>query len=93
MAVEWEFWIDVGGTFTDCIYRRPDNSVSTLKVLSSGITKGMVEEISGTDRIVDAGRVGDPDGFWAGYTIRFLSESGHTIHTARVRKSQNTKRN
>jgi len=90
MAAEWEFWIDVGGTFTDCIYRRPDNSVSTLKVLSSGITKGIVEEISGTDRIVDAGRVGDPDGFWAGYTIRFLSDSGHTSHTARVRKSQGT---
>ena len=90
MAAEWEFWIDVGGTFTDCIYRRPDNSLSTLKVLSSGITKGMVEEISGTDRIVDAGRVGDPDGFWMGYTIRFLSESGQTIHTARVRKSQDT---
>jgi 5-oxoprolinase (ATP-hydrolysing) len=90
MAAEWEFWIDVGGTFTDCIYRRPDNSVSTLKVLSSGITKGLVEEISGADRIVDAGRVGDPDGFWAGYTVRFLSESGQTTHTARVRKSQDT---
>lgn len=88
MAAEWEFWIDVGGTFTDCIYRRPDNSVSTLKVLSSGISKGIVEEISGTDRIVDACRIGDPDGFWTGYTIRFLSESGRAIHTARVRKSQ-----
>ncbi len=88
MAAEWEFWIDVGGTFTDCIYRRPDNSVSTLKVLSSGISKGIVDEISGTDRIVDTCRIGDSDGFWTGYTIRFLSESGRAIHTARVRKSQ-----
>ncbi len=88
MAAEWEFWIDVGGTFTDCICRGPDNSMSTLKVLSSGITKGFVEETSGTDRVVDAGRVGDPDGLWAGYTIRFLNDSGCTIHTARVRKSQ-----
>lgn len=88
MAAEWEFWIDVGGTFTDCIYRRPDNSVSTLKVLSSGITKGIVEETSGTDRFVDLGRVGDPDGFWTGYTIRFLDDFGHVIHTARIRKSQ-----
>ena len=88
MAAEWEFWIDVGGTFTDCIYRRPDDSVSTLKVLSSGITKGVVEETSGTDRFVDLGRVGDPDGFWTGYTIRFLDDGGCVIHSARVRKSQ-----
>lgn len=88
MPAEWEFWIDVGGTFTDCIFRRDDDSVSTLKVLSSGITKGIVNEVSGTDRIVDDGRVGDPGDFWAGYTIRFLSESGQTVHTARVRKSQ-----
>jgi 5-oxoprolinase (ATP-hydrolysing) len=88
MAAEWEFWIDVGGTFTDCIYRRLDNSVSTLKVLSSGITKGIVEETSGTDRFVDLGRVGDPDGFWTGYTIRFLDDSGRVIHSARIRKSQ-----
>lgn len=88
MAAEWEFWIDVGGTFTDCIYRRPDSSVSTLKVLSSGITKGIVEETSGTDRFVDLGRVGDPDGFWAGYTVRFLDDAGRVIHSARIRKSQ-----
>ncbi len=88
MAAEWEFWIDVGGTFTDCIYRQPDNSVSTLKVLSSGITKGIVEETSGSDRFVDLGRVGDPDGFWKGYTIRFLDDSGRVVHSARVRRSQ-----
>lgn len=87
MAAEWEFWIDVGGTFTDCIYRRPDNSVSTLKVLSSGITKGIVEETSGTDRVVDPGRVADPDGFWMGYTIRFLDDAGRVIHSARIRNS------
>ena len=88
MAAKWEFWIDVGGTFTDCIYRRPDDSVSTLKVLSSGITKGIVEETSGTDRFVDLGRVGDPGGFWTGYTVRFLDDSGRVIHSARIRKSQ-----
>lgn len=88
MAAEWEFWIDVGGTFTDCIYRRPDDSVSTLKVLSSGITKGIVEETTGTDRIVDSARRGDPEGFWSGYTIRFLNDAGLPVHTATVRKSQ-----
>ena len=23
----WQFWLDVGGTFTDCIARRPDGSL------------------------------------------------------------------
>ena len=88
MAAEWEFWIDVGGTFTDCIFRRPDGSISTLKVLSSGITKGVIEETSGTDRIVDGARQAEPDGFWNDYTVRFLDDAGRPVHTARIRMSQ-----
>ena len=34
-SAAWEFWIDVGGTFTDCIGRAPDGAVRTCKVLSS----------------------------------------------------------
>ncbi len=30
----WEFWIDRGGTFTDCIARRPDGATVVEKVLS-----------------------------------------------------------
>ena len=30
----WEFWIDRGGTFTDCIARAPDGTSQTVKVLS-----------------------------------------------------------
>jgi len=31
----WEFWIDRGGTFTDCIARAPDGSLREAKLLSS----------------------------------------------------------
>ncbi len=31
----WEFWIDRGGTFTDCIGLAPDGSLHTAKLLSS----------------------------------------------------------
>ncbi len=31
----WSFWLDRGGTFTDCLGRAPDGSVHTTKVLSS----------------------------------------------------------
>ena len=31
----WEFWIDRGGTFTDCIARAPDGRQREVKLLSS----------------------------------------------------------
>ena len=43
----WEFWIDVGGTFTDSFARRPDGTLAHYKVLSSGVIKGAVGPGSG----------------------------------------------
>ncbi len=80
----WEFWIDVGGTFTDCIARSPNDELVTLKVLSSGVTKGQVEETGGTDCFVDSSRCDDPVDFWSGYEIRFLDGEGNATHKARV---------
>ncbi|MBL8854474.1 MAG: hypothetical protein JNK57_10950, partial [Planctomycetaceae bacterium] len=34
-ATTWRFWIDVGGTFTDCFGISPSGSWSRCKVLSS----------------------------------------------------------
>ncbi|MCR9093356.1 MAG: hydantoinase B/oxoprolinase family protein [bacterium] len=34
-AAPWQFWIDRGGTFTDCLGLAPDGVVHTTKVLSS----------------------------------------------------------
>jgi 5-oxoprolinase (ATP-hydrolysing) len=39
---DWQFFIDVGGTFTDCIATNPNGEVSTHKLLSSGRYKGAV---------------------------------------------------
>ena len=77
----WEFWIDVGGTFTDCIARAPSNELVTCKVLSSAATKGR-----GT---VDGNRLSDParsevDGFWNGYTLHLLNESGAVLYSVTV---------
>ena len=35
----WEFWIDVGGTFTDCLAKDPSNHIKTFKLLSSSVFK------------------------------------------------------
>ncbi len=80
----WEFWIDVGGTFTDCIARTPSGELRPIKVLSSGATKGQAAEVQGTNRVVDPLRRADPDDFWLGYEIRFLDESGQTLVTSKV---------
>ena len=38
----WQFWIDVGGTFTDCIALSTEGQLLRHKCLSSGVTKGTV---------------------------------------------------
>ena len=40
----WEFWIDVGGTFTDCLARAPYGEIRRLKLLSSGVFKGQAND-------------------------------------------------
>ena len=32
--MDWQFWIDRGGTFTDIVARPPDGHLRTLKLLS-----------------------------------------------------------
>ncbi|MFN0198019.1 MAG: hydantoinase B/oxoprolinase family protein, partial [Planctomycetaceae bacterium] len=80
----WEFWIDVGGTFTDCLARTPDGDLRTLKVLSSGIVKGQVGTRSSALSIVDPHRKFDPPHFWDEYQISFSDASGAIIQSTRV---------
>src|SRR3990167_4799066 len=74
-ANRWQFWIDVGGTFTDCIARRPDGTLVRTKLLSSGVTKGSVRQGSTNERMVSRGR-DEPDDFWTGYQLRLLGTNG-----------------
>ncbi|HUE13907.1 MAG TPA: hydantoinase B/oxoprolinase family protein [Planctomycetaceae bacterium] len=80
----WEFWIDVGGTFTDCLAHAADGRLLTCKVLSSGVTKGIVERRHGAAAVIDAARRGDHVNFWTGYEARFLDAAGTVVHSARV---------
>ena len=69
----WQFWIDVGGTFTDCIARSPEGELTTCKVLSSGVVKGRVASIPAPRRVGDPRLAGHPDGFFEG--IGFASST------------------
>ncbi|MCE5213377.1 MAG: hydantoinase B/oxoprolinase family protein [Methanobacterium sp.] len=69
---QWEFWIDVGGTFTDCLAKSPDKSIKTYKLLSSGTIKGRVGEGSTRTNIIDHQRKKDPPHFFENYKLTLL---------------------
>ena len=86
-AAKWEFWIDVGGTFTDCLAKAPDGSIRRHKLLSSGVTKGRVGAGSSLDAIVDPARRSDPADFWTGWRLSIVGEMGDEIDQATLRHS------
>ncbi len=75
----WEFWIDVGGTFTDSFARRPDGSLAHYKLLSSGVIKGVVGPQSNRSQIVDPARGVDPGDIWSDFRLRLLDERGRAV--------------
>ncbi|MGC3969173.1 MAG: hydantoinase B/oxoprolinase family protein [Pirellulales bacterium] len=83
-ATLWQFWIDVGGTFTDCFARRPDGELLRHKLLSSGVTKGAVRDGSTREQIVDPARRDDPPDFWRGYRLRLVDERGAAVAESEV---------
>lgn len=79
----WEFSIDVGGTFTDCIARRPDGQLVRHKTLSSGVVIGVVESVADACGFSDCERRQDPQSFWQHWTVRFIRD-GTEIGSAEV---------
>ncbi|GIW93251.1 MAG: 5-oxoprolinase [Pirellulaceae bacterium] len=74
----WELWVDVGGTFTDCVARSPDGSLRRVKVLSTAHTPGLAKLQDGLHLVDERRR--EPAGFWNGYTIRLIvPESGLSL--------------
>src|SRR5687768_3641780 len=83
----WEFWIDVGGTFTDCIARTPQGELRRRKVLSSGTIKGIAKVVDGR-QLHDPLRHAPIDDFWRGYTLTVLDANGRSIHRSNVDASR-----
>ena len=79
----WQFWIDVGGTFTDCFARSPSGDEKHLKILSSGLTKtgGHVVDHS-MIRLTGSAFDEIPDHFFVGSTVGLTGEPesrGYTV--------------
>jgi 5-oxoprolinase (ATP-hydrolysing) len=75
-SVGWQFFMDVGGTFTDVVARRLDGTVTTYKLLSTGVVRGRVGTGSTTHTILDHRRRGERDDLWRGYRLRLVGPDG-----------------
>ena len=84
MSDRWEFAIDVGGTFTDCLAFSPAGKVLQHKLLSSGLTKGSVGPGSTRDTILDESRCGDPADFWVGHQLALVGDDSAARSDTRV---------
>ena len=83
----WQFFIDVGGTFTDVVARRPDGTIVTKKLLSSGAVRGIVGAGSTNQILRDGRRAGDPPGFWVNARLAFMDQRGNVTEAATVSQS------
>ena len=86
--MRWQFWIDVGGTFTDCVARAPHGTLVSCKVLSSGVTKGLIDRLEGQRGFTTPQRSDEPDNFWRGHLLRLLDDGGQAIQETRVVSSR-----
>lgn len=84
--MRWQFWFDVGGTFTDCLAMSPAGELRRLKVLSSAALRGQVGPGSSAQRLCDPARR-EPPGFWAGYRLRWREGRGQPLEDRKVRDS------
>ncbi len=83
--MDHQFWIDVGGTFTDCLQRLPDGALRRAKVLSSGATKGTIASVAGA-AFHDPHRRHDPPHFWRGFTCTLQNDQGEVVASSQVQE-------
>ncbi len=81
----WQFWIDVGGTFTDCQALDPQGNSYETKELSSGIVKSQLRDISKIPNrwFVDSNA---GDDFWVGAKFRIVACDGITQFESTVQQ-------
>ena len=75
----WKFWIDTGGTFTDCLAETPEGDELRLKTLSNSAIRGrLIEQLSPRELRIDL-PVGVGDHFFDGYRVDFHDETTEPI--------------
>ena len=82
---KWAFWIDVGGTFTDCIAHSPSGEMYRCKVLSSGAVKGKVKIGSTQDQLMASTIPNSCPEFFRDYTLQLFNPDGERIAERKVK--------
>lgn len=67
----WDFFVDTGGTFTDCLARSEDGVFFRAKVLSRGTLSARIERIVSANEVKLKGCPDWPEGFVPGMKVRF----------------------
>lgn len=87
----WNFWIDVGGTFTDCVATDRDGREYFKKVLSSGLIKGRLDLSKSKNEDFENQEIHffDPhrlecNQFWQGAWLRLVDAAGSVTWEAEV---------
>jgi 5-oxoprolinase (ATP-hydrolysing) len=70
----WSFFVDTGGTFTDCLALDPHGTIHRIKVLSRGSLSAGITSIESNNYMKLDGSPDWPDGFPIGF--RFVGEDG-----------------
>lgn len=84
----WNFHIDVGGTFTDCIATAPDGTVLSHKLLSTSAYKSRIQSITGDTLTIGAGP-GFPPNFFRDFSMIILDPVHHgPVFQGKVASSQ-----
>ena len=82
-SIPWKFWIDTGGTFTDCLAEDPTGRSHRAKVLSNSTIRAQFQNQPSADKIRILLDRDYPKGFFVGFTCT-LSNTDST-HSATYR--------
>ncbi len=80
----YQAWLDVGGTFTDCLVTPPSGKPIVTKVLSNGVMKGKVQKRLDAATFYDSCRESDRDHLWRDFRCDIIDDSGATLFSAQV---------
>ncbi len=71
MNAKWQIWIDMGGTFTDCIAASPEGKTIRIKVLSSSALRGTILQKTGPGEFLFRHKWPVKEEIFTGYYLTF----------------------
>lgn len=87
----WDYFIDVGGTFTDCIEISPDGKLNTHKLLSDGTYIFSIKELSAKKKIITNLEVSKKFNFFSSLVLRIKKNSSGIFYPVKLLKKENNR--